>query len=70
MNLLDSSAILDLLHAGKSGELIGGCTIDLADHELGSAVRRQVYVEKTLSVADGTAALNGLGAMTASMARA
>ena len=69
MMLFDSSAIINLFHEGKSKALIGGCTLDLADYELGSAVRRQVFVEKTLSVPEGVSALEGLGAMTASMAR-
>ncbi len=70
MSLFDSSAILNLFHAGRSRTLIGGCTLDLAGYALGSAVRRQVYVEKTLSLAEGASALEGLGAMTASMEKA
>ncbi|MGA2198477.1 MAG: type II toxin-antitoxin system VapC family toxin [Nitrososphaerales archaeon] len=70
MILFDSSAILNLLHEGRGRALIGGCTLDLAGYELGSAIRRQVYVERALSVAEGVSALRVLEEMTASMARA
>jgi len=69
MNLFDASAILNLLHDGKSEMLMGGCTLDLADYELGSAVRRKVCLDRSLSIAEGAAALEVFGEVTAAMAR-
>ena len=70
MILFDASAVLDLFRKGRAGELLQGCTIDLAGYELGNAVRRLVDVERSLTPGEGAEILAVLENTINSMARA
>src|ERR1700722_10874946 len=69
MILFDASAIINLFRNDRAEMLLKGCTINLAGYEVGSAIRRQIKVEKTLSNSDGAALLKGLQETMGAMKR-
>jgi len=60
MNLLDSSAIINLCGEKKIDKLLDGRTLNLAFYELGNAVWKQVYVHKTITVNEANTLLDPL----------
>ena len=60
MILFDASAIINLFRNDRAEIILKGCTINLAGYEVGSAIRRQIKVQKTLSNSDGAELLKGL----------
>jgi predicted nucleic acid-binding protein len=67
--LFDASAIVNLFGNDRSATLLEGSTIDLAFYEVGNSIRRRVCVEKSLTMQEGTTALDSLtDVMTAMVA--
>ena len=58
--LFDSSSIINLCSERKIERLLDGCTLNLAFYELGNAVWKQVYLNKTLTQEEGGIALAAL----------
>lgn len=58
--LFDASAILNLVRDDQSIALLQGATIDLAFYEVGNSIRRNVCLEKVLTMEEGTLALDSL----------
>ena len=61
--LFDASAILNLVRRQRLETLVAGCTLPLARYEVGNAVWRQVYLRRTLTLAEGTTALEAVAAV-------
>jgi predicted nucleic acid-binding protein len=58
--LFDSSAIIDLCGRKGVDKLLEGWTLNLAFYEIGNAMWKQVYLYKTLTLDEGSTALEAL----------
>jgi len=58
MNLLDSSAIINLCGEKKIDKLLEGWTLNLTFYELGNAVWKQVHTHKTITTDEANTILN------------
>ena len=66
-HLFDPSSIINLCSERKIERLLEGCTLNLAFHELGNAVWKQVHLHKALTQEEGSEALAALTEMYGQM---